>query len=88
MTELRQNLRYDHSLGRGSADVYHEQLQYIYILFCDRPNGRSLPTLQSLSYFASNYKGQFSMDCKEQGSHARGEYPTQDTSRMGAARAK
>ena len=28
------------------------------------------------------------MDCREQGSHARGVYPTQDTSRMGTARVK
>ena len=34
------------------------------------------------------YKGPFSMDCREQGSRARGVYPTQDTSRMGTARVK
>ena len=34
------------------------------------------------------YKGPFSMDCRERGSHARGVYPTQYTSRMGTARMK
>ena len=34
------------------------------------------------------YEGQFRMACREQGSHARGVYPTQDTSRMGTARVK
>ena len=29
-----------------------------------------------------------SMDCRERGSHARGVYPTQYTSRMGTARVK
>ena len=28
------------------------------------------------------------MDCRERGYHARGVYPTQDTSRMGTARVK
>ena len=28
------------------------------------------------------------MDCREQGSHARGVYPTQDTSHMGTAMVK
>ena len=28
------------------------------------------------------------MDCREQGSYARGVYPTQDTSRMGTSRVK
>ena len=28
------------------------------------------------------------MDCRERGSHARGVYPTQDTSHMGTARVK
>ena len=36
------------------------------------------------------YKGSFSMECRERGSHGRGVYPTrtQDTSRMGTARVK
>ena len=34
------------------------------------------------------YKGSFSIDCRERGSHARCVYPTQYTSRMGTARAK
>ena len=34
------------------------------------------------------YVGPFSRDCRDRGSHARGVYPTQDTSRMGTARAK
>ena len=34
------------------------------------------------------YKGPFSMACGERGSHARGVYHTQDTSRMGTARVK
>ena len=34
------------------------------------------------------YQGPFSMDYRERGSHARSVQPTQDTSRMGAARAK
>ena len=34
------------------------------------------------------YKGPFSMDYRERGSHARGVYPTQYTSRMGTARTK
>ena len=28
------------------------------------------------------------MDCRDRGSHARGVYPTQDTSRMGTVRGK
>ena len=34
------------------------------------------------------YKGSFNMNCKERGSHARGVYPTQDTSRMGTVSVK
>ena len=34
------------------------------------------------------YKGTSSMNCRERGSHARGVYPTQDTSRMGTAKVK
>ena len=34
------------------------------------------------------YERHLSMDCRERGSHARGVYPTQDTSRMGTARVK
>ena len=34
------------------------------------------------------YKGPFSIDNREQGSHARGVYPTQDSSRMGTASVK
>ena len=36
----------------------------------------------------SKYKGPFSMDCREQGSHARGVHPTKYTLRMGTARVK
>ena len=36
----------------------------------------------------TKYKGPSSMDCRERESHARGVYPTQDTSRMGTARVK
>ena len=36
----------------------------------------------------SKYKGIFSMDYREQGSHARGVYPTQYTLRMETARVK
>ena len=35
-----------------------------------------------------NYKVPFSMGCRERGSHTRGVYPTQGTSRMGTARVK
>ena len=34
------------------------------------------------------YNGSFSIDHRERESHARGAYPTQDTSRMGTARLK
>ena len=34
------------------------------------------------------YKGPFSMDYRERGSHARGVYPTQYTMRLETARAK
>ena len=34
------------------------------------------------------YKRPFSMNCRERGSHARGVYSTQGTSRMGTAKAK
>ena len=34
------------------------------------------------------YKGPLIMDYRERGSHARGVYPTQDTSRMGTAMMK
>ena len=33
-------------------------------------------------------QGPFCMNCREQGSHARGVHPTQDTSRTGTARVK
>ena len=44
--------------------------------------------IDSESHTASKYKGPFSTDCRERGFHARGVYPTQDTSRMRTARAK
>ena len=34
------------------------------------------------------YAEPFSVDCRDRGSHARGVYPTQDTSRLGTAREK
>ena len=34
------------------------------------------------------YKGTSSIDCRDRGSYARGVYPTQYTSRIGAARVK
>ena len=37
---------------------------------------------------AFKYEGPFCIDFRERGSHARGVYPTQDTSRMGTARVK
>ena len=46
------------------------------------------PTVQSISYFAQKYAGSSSADCRDRGLHARGVYPTQDTSRMGTARAR
>ena len=36
----------------------------------------------------SQIKRPFSMDCRERGSHARGVYPTQDTSRTRSATVK
>ena len=30
---------------------------FVYILFCERPNGGSITTLRPLSYFASKYNG-------------------------------
>ena len=41
-----------------------------------------------LSHFVSKYKGPSCMDYRERGSHVRGVYPTQYTSRMGAVRVK
>ena len=38
--------------------------------------------------FRLKYNGPFSIDCMERGSHARGVYPIQDTSRMGTAKIK
>ena len=35
-----------------------------------------------------NTRGTPSMDCRKRGSHARGVYPTKDTSRMGTASVK
>ena len=49
---------------------------------------RTITTLRPLSHFASKYKGPFSMDYRERGSHARGVYHTQDTSLMTTARVK
>ena len=34
------------------------------------------------------YGGPYSIDCRERGTHARGVYPTQDTSSMGTAKVK
>ena len=38
--------------------------------------------------FRREIQGQYSMACREQGSHARGVYPAQDTSSIETARAK
>ena len=48
----------------------------------------SIVMLRSLSHFASKYKGPSSIGYRERGSHARGVYRTQGTSRMGKARVR
>ena len=49
---------------------------------------RLVATLRPLRYFAPKYKGPSSMDNRERGSHARGVYPTQDTSALETVRVK
>ena len=60
-----------------------DQISFILIFFND---GRSIATLRSLKHFASKYKSPSCMDYRVQGSHARGVYRTQGSSRIGTAR--
>ena len=60
---------------------------YASSMFNDRHSqSRGIAELQLRLHRPKKYKGPFSVDCRERGSHARGVYPTRDTSRMGTAR--
>ena len=83
------------SVATASNSNMQRQLQQhattvniIMIVFVIQPNGRQQRFRPLRAMFASKCKGSSSVYPWEQGSHARGVYLSQDTSRMGTARLK
>ena len=67
--------------------LHKGQTKHHFLLFLFFLN-QSFSTRHSMNLKDQKYKGPFSIDNSERRSHARGVYPTQDTSRMGTVKMK